>query len=85
MEGLSDAEVITLMSSPEYNQSHLFTQDSNHASILSQLRYLDRHYPGGIKNYIARARRLLVDPATGANPLEGWAPSAPEGLLVLQR
>lgn len=82
MENLSDSEVITLMSSPEYNQSHLFTPDSNHSSIIQQLIYFDKNYPGGIKNYISRARRLLIDSATGTNPLEGWAPSAPEGLLV---
>jgi UDP-sugar pyrophosphorylase len=82
MEALSVEEVVSLMSTPEYNQSHLFTSESNHSAIVSQLKYFDRNYPGGIKNYISRARHLLVDSATGVNPLEGWTPSAPEGQLV---
>ena len=82
MEGLSDAEVIDLMSTPEYNQSHLFANNSNHRVIIDQLKYFDTNYPGGIKNYIARARRLLIDSASGINPLEGFVPTAPEGLLV---
>ena len=82
MEGLSDAQVIELMSSPEYNQSHLFTDHSSHSHIVSQLKYFDRNYPGGIKNYISRARSLLLDSANAVNPLDGWKPSEPEGLLV---
>lgn len=82
MEGLSDDQIQALMATPEYNQSHLFTPDSDHGAIIQQLKYFDRNYPGGIKNYITRARRLLVDSATGVNPLEGWTPSAPEGQLI---
>lgn len=82
MEGLSDSEVIALMSRPEYNQSHLFTETSDHGHIVRQLKYFDGNYPGGIQNYIGRARELLRNSATGVNPLEGWKPSAPEGLLV---
>ena len=82
MEGLSDLQIIELMSTPEYNQSHLFTAESNHEKIVAQLRYFDVHYPGGIKNYIARARGLLIDSASGVDPLAGWIPSAPDGQLV---
>lgn len=82
MEGLNDEEVIALMGTEEYNQSHIFSAGCNTRLIIDQLKYFDNNYPGGIKNYIARSRKLLKDSANEVNPFEGFTPSAPEGLLV---
>ena len=81
MESLSDQEIVDLMNTPEYDQKHLFV-GTDHKNIIQQLRYFDKNYPGGIKNYISRARKLLIDSANSTNPLEGWTPSPPGGLLV---
>ena len=44
-----------------------------------QIATLDGAYPGGLKAYLASARDLLAASAKGANPLEGWTPSVPQG------
>ena len=36
---------------------------------------LDASYPGGIRQYITNARKLLAESKAGFNPLEGWVPS----------
>jgi len=63
-------------------QSHLFDGASAEAKaeILAQLSQIDAVLPaGGLKGYLARARKLLQDAKAGANPLEGKVPSVPEG------
>ena len=47
--------------------------------LARQLAKLDTGYPGGLKNYIVKARQLLEDSKLGVNPLEGWQPSIPDG------
>ena len=79
--------------SDEYGQGHLLdgytSSNSDDAAatdlkdnvrrLAKQLVKLDMGYPGGLKNYIIKARQLLEDSKAGVNPLEGWQPSIPEG------
>ena len=47
--------------------------------MMAQLDELDKAYPGGLKEYIYKAKKLLEDSKKGMNPLDGWAPSVPAG------
>lgn len=48
-------------------------------SLAKQLMKLDSAYPGGLRNYIIKAKQLLLDSKNSVNPLEGWEPSIPDG------
>ncbi len=41
--------------------------------------YLNDKYPGGLKEYVARAKQLLHDSAHNINPFSGYTPSVPKG------
>mmetsp|Transcript_8147 Transcript_8147/g.16045 ORF Transcript_8147/g.16045 Transcript_8147/m.16045 type:complete len:379 (-) Transcript_8147:58-1194(-) len=85
MESLSDSEIVALASSPDYNQGHLFPEGQSEAersSVVEQLKHFDKTYPGGILNYIQRAKKLLADSAANKNPFEGFRPDVPDGEFV---
>ena len=85
MEGLTDAQVLDLVRSEEYDQGHLFPADQSAevtGQLIAQLRGFDKSYPGGIINYIRRARKLLQDSASDTNSFEGFQPSIPAGESV---
>ena len=65
-------------------QSHLYSSwpkagvdDDKKTQLLEQIAHLDSNYPGGLKAYIASARKLLGESQRGENPLAGWSPSVP--------
>ena len=66
-------------------QEHLFRDwkasdtKEQRKQFYDQIATLDGAYPGGLKAYLASARDLLAASAKGANPLEGWTPSVPQG------
>eukprot|EP01054_Gregarina_sp_Poly1_P003758 Gregarina_sp_Poly_1__3757@NODE_2113_length_2665_cov_900_628176_g1363_i0_p1_GENE_NODE_2113_length_2665_cov_900_628176_g1363_i0NODE_2113_length_2665_cov_900_628176_g1363_i0_p1_ORF_typecomplete_len582_score68_03UDPGP/PF01704_18/4_6e68_NODE_2113_length_2665_cov_900_628176_g1363_i08242569 len=71
--------------SPEYNQGHLFegiTDESVERAVIEQCEAADRNYPGGLLNYLNRARKLLADSKVGANPFEGCIPEKPDCVNV---
>ena len=82
-----DAERALLedLCSAEFGQSHLldaYTEggDAEKLRELSkQLLKLNGGYTGGLKSYITKAKKLLLDSKNGVNPLDGWAPSVPQG------
>jgi len=65
----------------ELGQAHLLEQvnDAQKAALLEQLQGLDGTYPGGLKAYVANARRLLAASKRGDNPFEGYKPTVPKG------
>jgi len=75
--------------SEELGQSHLLDAycndgggDAGHDKLrvlCSQLMKLNGCYPGGLRFYIQKARKLLKDSKEGVNPLDGWFPSIPQG------
>eukprot|EP00629_Pelagomonadales_sp_RCC1024_P017222 CAMPEP_0119265938 /NCGR_PEP_ID=MMETSP1329-20130426/4593_1 /TAXON_ID=114041 /ORGANISM="Genus nov. species nov., Strain RCC1024" /LENGTH=611 /DNA_ID=CAMNT_0007265795 /DNA_START=9 /DNA_END=1840 /DNA_ORIENTATION=+ len=66
-------------------QAHLFKDwkasdtAAQRAAFYAQIGTLDASYPGGLAAYLKSARTLLIDSATGANPLDGWTPAVPAG------
>lgn len=66
------------------DQAHLFADwdppgrnDEAKKSFIRRLQEFDRSYPGGVREYLQRARRLLADAKSGKNPLDGCSLSAP--------
>eukprot|EP00754_Rhynchopus_humris_P040033 Rhum_TRINITY_DN23090_c0_g1::Rhum_TRINITY_DN23090_c0_g1_i1::g.177091::m.177091/K12447/USP; UDP-sugar pyrophosphorylase len=51
-------------------------------AFYEQLGRLDGQYPGGLRQYVANAKRLLEESKAGVNPYEGRAPEVPSGLSV---
>jgi hypothetical protein len=43
-------------------------------AFFEQVRGLERGYPGGIRQYVENARKLLRDSAAEVNPFEGYTP-----------
>eukprot|EP00658_Telonema_sp_P-2_P052152 TRINITY_DN40335_c0_g1_i1.p1 TRINITY_DN40335_c0_g1~~TRINITY_DN40335_c0_g1_i1.p1 ORF type:complete len:271 (-),score=72.85 TRINITY_DN40335_c0_g1_i1:40-852(-) len=71
-------------------QGHLFeswaglgVEDGRKAAAVEQLMMCDRSYPGGLAQYTENARRLLEQSAAGSNPLDGYAPSIPDGEMLV--
>lgn len=68
-------------------QTHLFESWSASPSedaeekkaFFEQVDKLNRQYPGGIKEYVEKARKMLKDKLVGANPFEGYVPHVPLG------
>lgn len=62
-------------------QGHLLEglEQEERRRLLEHVRHLNGTYSGGLKAYIANARRLLEASARGDNPFEGLTPSVPEG------
>ena len=73
--------------SEELGQAHLLdayceggsVDDDKLRSLCQQLVKLDGGYPGGLRSYVQKAKKLLQDSKAGVNPLDGWAPSVPQG------
>lgn len=55
----------------------LGTNDAEKHAFFEQVRKLEANYPGGLRQYVDNARRLLQSAARGQNPLDGWSPSVP--------
>ncbi|MES1915633.1 MAG: hypothetical protein MHM6MM_007552 [Cercozoa sp. M6MM] len=62
----------------QLGQDHLLRSDA----LVRQAGELDAQYPGGLRAYVANARRLLQQASVGDNPLDGWKPSVPSGIRV---
>jgi len=55
------------------------TKDNLKINLANQIAELDSSYPGGLKSYITKARKLLQESKLGTNPFEEYAPTVPEG------
>lgn len=55
------------------------TEDSKKKDFMEQVLKCDAKYPGGLKAYLEKARKLLEDSAKGVNPFEGYTPQVPDG------
>lgn len=72
----------------EEDQQHLFADwdvpgvnDLLKRQFIQQIAELNSNCgPGGIKDYLKRARRLLQASKSNENPFEGWIPSIPQGI-----
>ena len=50
--------------------------------MAAQLGELNKTYPGGLKEYVSRAKQLLIDSKNGVNPFLDFTPSVPTGETV---
>ena len=71
----------------ELNQHHIVEEfkkrtDSEKAQFSQQILHLEKIYPGGIKEYIKRAKVLLNASKNHVNPYASFTPSIPEGIQV---
>ena len=79
------AAVLAMMK--ELNQTEIVSRmeaanDKDKEHLVKQVNHLERVWPGGIREYIKRAKVLLEDSKNGKNPLEEYTPSVPEGFNV---
>jgi hypothetical protein len=49
-------------------------------AFAEQVIHLDKVTPGGLKDYIFRARRFLVESKNNANPFDNYKPEVPAGV-----
>ena len=73
MKELNQDEIVARMGTAKEDELNAFVKQINH---------LERVWPGGIREYIKRAKVLLEDSKNGKNPLEEYTPSIPEGFNV---
>ena len=72
-------ELLTAASQTEIlNEWPKRTQEEQ-AKMAQQVIELNKNYPGGILEYIKRAKALLADAKEGANPYDAFTPSVPSG------
>lgn len=50
-----------------------------HLDLLKQISDCDQQYPGGLRQYIENAQKLLLSSKNGENPYEGFVPKVPHG------
>lgn len=76
-------EWVQKLQSAEYGQAHL-VEGKNCPNGLKKLvtgvQLADQTYPGGLLNYIQRARKLLAESCDGVNPFDGYTPEVPLGV-----
>jgi len=91
LQGFFDEEETQLVKIlEEAGQLHIFEEWSDpkenveqKRSMMNQLRHLNETCPGnGLQDYITRAKVLLASSLSGDNPLEGWTPRVPEGIIL---
>lgn len=70
-------------------QQHIFSDwdepdinDELKHKFFGQVKLLDGCYAGGLTGYISKARSLLKSTAEGLNPLNGWLPQIPDGVIL---
>lgn len=48
-------------------------------AFAEQVIHLERVTPGGLKDYVMRARRFLLDSKNNVNPFDNYKPEVPQG------
>eukprot|EP00298_Acanthocystis_sp_HF-20_P001070 c11458_g1_i1.p1 GENE.c11458_g1_i1~~c11458_g1_i1.p1 ORF type:complete len:593 (+),score=248.73 c11458_g1_i1:805-2583(+) len=48
-------------------------------TLFEQVRQLNASFPGGLAQYVANAKALLISSKEGRNPYEGYSPAVPQG------
>ena len=71
----------------ELNQDHIISKYSESSAeeqgaFLSQINHIETTYPGGLREYISRAKVLLENSKNNVNPYNDYTPSVPEGFNV---
>ena len=85
MESLNSEQVEKLLK--ELNQDHILKKfetasKDEKEEFEKQINHLEKVYPGGIREYIKRAKVLLDNSKNNINPYNDYTPSVPEGFNV---
>ena len=85
MESLSSAQILQLLK--DVNQDHIIKKyeaatQQEKEEFEKQIIHLEKVYPGGIREYIKRAKILLENSKNNVNPFNDYTPSVPEGFNV---
>lgn len=72
----------------EINQPHIIelfnvSSEIDKKELKKQIDHLNKIYPGGIKEYINRAKYLLENSKNNVNPYSSFSPSIPEGIDII--
>ena len=81
-----DKELVADLLTAELGQEHLFAHcktPEDVTEILAQIRTLNESLaPGGLREYILRGKKLLLDSKAGVNPFDDCKVSVPEGVKL---
>ncbi len=71
----------------DLNQNHIIERlerasDEEKQNLVTQVNNLEKAYPGGLRQYVARASKLLIDSKNNVNPYADFKPSVPEGVII---
>jgi UDP-sugar pyrophosphorylase len=71
----------------EIGQDHILEELNKHSNeekkeLINQINGLERIYPGGLREYIKRAKVLLYNSKNNINPYAKFTPSVPEGINI---
>lgn len=84
---LEDTSILTLLQ--ELDQKHIIEQFNNKCyseeerkNFIAQINNLEKIYPGGIREYIKRAKVLLNNSKNNINPFAKYKPSVPRGIKM---
>lgn len=56
--------------------------DQNQHKLAEQIVHLAKVTPGGLKDYVMRSRKFLLDSKNNVNPFEFQKPEVPDGVFL---
>ena len=82
---MKENEILDLLK--ETNQEEIIekynnSKEEDKKAFIEQFNYLDKATPGGIKDYIKRAKILLEDSKNNVNPFKDYTPEVPLGFDI---
>ena len=82
---MKENEILDLLK--ETNQEEIIekynnSKEEDKKAFIEQFNYLDKATPGGIKDYIKRAKILLEDSKNNVNPFKEYTPEVPLGFDI---
>ena len=87
MESHSDDTTKALALLRETNQDHILIEFEKRSpeeqqEMVAQILHLDKVTPGGLSDYVLRARRFLDDSKNNVNPFDNYKPEIPDGIVL---
>lgn len=74
------------LKSTAYGQAHLFSPTTSKSvdkiKLINQLVDLDSKIPGGLKGYVERSKKLMIESKNNLNPLDAYYVGKNDGVGV---
>ena len=82
---MDESQILSLLK--ELNQSEIIekyktSKDDDKKYFIEQFNYLEKATPGGIKDYLRRAKILLEESKNNVNPFKDYTPEVPLGFDI---